>query len=201
MTEISNRRKDGGKPKIDGGIQGGLGDVVPTKGQKFLGRKFHPYLLDPGADAAQWGSRCTFFTLAYRDPTANFLPRVYPNAKFPLPSPIPGLPLDTKMFTYAAARLYSPHQADMWTADWSAKLVRAELALLPKNPIAKLPGACASAPAYLDLYGDFELNIQIDIFGWVWDLADLIPFDWPDWKFDIDWSLALPEGPGALGKH
>jgi len=201
MTEISNRRKDGQKPKIDGGIQGGLGDVVPGIGQKFLGRKFHPYLLDPGLDEKQWGKRCTFFTLAWRDPTTNFLPGVYPAAKFPLPSPIPGLPLDTKMFTYAAARLYSPHQADLWTADWSAKLVRAELGLLPSNPIAKLPAACAAAPAYFGAYGELNLNLQIDIFGWVWDLIDMIDFPWPDWKFDIDWSLALPEGPGALGKH
>lgn len=197
MTEIANRRKDGKKPEVVGGVEVGLGDIVPTKGQKFVKRSFHPYLID----AAGYPKSFTYFALAYRDPAAHFLPGVYPSGKFPLPSPIKGLPLDSKAYTYAAARVYSPHQADLWTADWSAKLVRAELTLVPTNPIGKPPGACASAPAYFGLYGKFDLNIQIDIFDWVWDLADLIPFEWPDWKFDVDWSLSLPEGPGALGKH
>lgn len=194
MEEIVKRRQSEG-PGAGAGAGGGLGDPVPGIGQKLAMRTFHPWLVS-GED---WPKAFTYWGLAWRSTGDRFLPGVYPDPTTPLPEPLGNLPLSDKAFTYAAARVYSPNRADLWTADWRAKLVRAELSLLPVNPFGRPPSTCAQTGPYLDVYAKLNLGFEIDLFGWIWKLP--IPFDWPDWEFDIDWNLTLPNGPGALGKH
>jgi len=195
MEEIAKRRQEQGGPGAGVQVGGGLGDPVPGVGQKFFKRTFHPWLVL----GDEWPKSFTYWGLGYRALADRFLPGVYPAATPPLPSPIAGLPLADKAFTYAAARVYSRNRADLWTADWSAKLVRAELSLAPLNPFGRPPSACRAAPPYLNLDAHLSLGFEIDIFGWIWEIP--WPFEWPNWTFDIEWGLTLPNGPGALGKH
>jgi hypothetical protein len=86
----------------------------------------HPILLD----ASEWPGSFTVFGLATRPSPEPMLSTVFRRAA------------ETTV-TYAAARVHAPASGDLWTPNWRAKLVRADVRDLqrPRSPVF---GACGS---------------------------------------------------------
>jgi hypothetical protein len=112
MEEIAKRRQEQGGPGAGVQVGGVRGDPVPGVGQVFFKRTFHPWLVL----GDEWPKSFTYWGLATaRSRTASsWASTLRPP---PAASPIAGLLLADKAFTYAAARVYSRNRADLWTAD------------------------------------------------------------------------------------
>lgn len=87
----------------------------------------HPWRLDPSGYPGSF----SYLAVGYRTIRNPIVPVHYKRQ------------LDASL-VYAAARVYNSTRADLWTADWRARLVKTELSML-ENPLGSLPSECGDS--------------------------------------------------------
>ena len=117
--EIMDRRMGNGSAPDSNPDLGDLGGSSTT--DKDYPR---PWMIE----GSGWPGTFSYPCLAWRDAPDGLLPTRFKK------------PMDT-MYVFAAARLLNPTQADLWTPDWRARLVKTDLAGLT-NPFGTVKGDC-----------------------------------------------------------
>jgi len=114
-------RLDGGMPDD---FDGSLGNLQGNAQDRDWP---HPWLLDPSG----YPDSFSYIAVGFRS----------------IQKPIVSVHFHRKLgfgIVYAAGRVYNLTRADLWTADWRARLVKAEPSML-ENPLGSLPSACGDS--------------------------------------------------------
>ncbi len=123
MEAINDRRTQagGGRPggEASDGKLGDLGGAAATD------RDYpRPWMIE----GAGWPGTFSYPCLAWRDAPDGLLPTRFKK------------PMD-RIYVFAAARLFNPTRADLWTPDWRARLVKTDLTGIT-NPFGAVKGGC-----------------------------------------------------------